>query len=300
MSPGLAVRLPSPLVELRDPRLGSVQVLLKRDDLIHPTISGNKWRKLKYLLADATSIGAGTLLTFGGAYSNHVRALAAAGRQHGVTTIAVIRGDERPRNALLDAAEADGMHLHYVDRSTYRRRTDPSFHDELRERFGHFYLVPEGGTSPFALPGCAEIVAEIDRPFDLVVTAVGTGGTLAGLATGLGAGRRALGISTLKGAFSLDDDVDRLHRAAVGHPLDNWSIDHRFHHGGFAKRSRHLDDFLDSFSATHRLSPDPVYVGKMLFGLFAMVAGGEIADGAVVVALITGPMAADAGPTGRT
>ena len=214
--------------------------------------------------------------------------LAAAGREFGLRTFGVIRGEERPFNDVLAGAVADGMHLHYVDRTTYRRRRDTALHEQLRAVFGEFHLVPEGGTSVPALRGCAEIVAEIERPFDTVVCAVGTGGTLAGVATGLGGGQSAIGVSVLRGAVSLDDDVDRLIRAATGRSLRNWTIDHRFHHGGYARRSRDLDGFLDDFAARHGIRPDPVYVGKMLSGLFGMVGTGEIAPGAVVVALVTG------------
>jgi 1-aminocyclopropane-1-carboxylate deaminase len=288
VSLALDLRLPSPLVELRDDRLGDVRVLLKRDDLIHPVVGGNKWRKLKYVLSESELAGATTLLTFGGAYSNHVRALAAAGRLLGLRTIGVIRGDERPHNEVLAGAVADGMHLHYVDRDTYRRRRDPAFHDELRGALGAFHLVPEGGTSVPALRGCAEVVSEIDRPFDRIVCPVGTGGTLAGLAIGLHHGQSAVGISVLRGALSLDDEVGGLIEAAVGRPLHNWSIDHRFHHGGFARRSRELDAFVDEFDERHGFRPDQVYVAKMLFGLFAMVAAGEISSGSEVVAVVTG------------
>ncbi len=136
--------LPSPLQELHDDRLGGVRVFLKRDDLIHPELTGNKWRKLKYLLADARAARASTLLTFGGAYSNHLRAMAAAGRRYGFATIGVVRGEERPYNEVLDAAVADGMQLHYLDRATYRRKNEPEVIEDLHRRFGEFYLVPEG------------------------------------------------------------------------------------------------------------------------------------------------------------
>lgn len=284
--PGM--RLPSPLVELRDERFGPLRVLLKRDDLIHPEITGNKWRKLKYLLADARSVGASTLLTFGGAYSNHLRAVAAAGRVYGFRTIGMVRGEERPYNAVLAAAERDGMQLHYLDRATYRRKTDPMVVNVLRRTYGDFYLVPEGGTTEFAFPGCRELVEEITTPFDVIVCPVGTGGTLAGVAAALPAGRKALGFSVLKGARSLESDVRSLQRAAVGRVVHNWSIDHRFHCGGFARRSPALDEFLDDFDRRHGLRLDHVYVGKMLLGLVASIGEGAVAPGSTVVAVVTG------------
>jgi 1-aminocyclopropane-1-carboxylate deaminase len=284
----LGLRLPSPLVELSDDRLGTTRLLLKRDDLIHPEITGNKWRKLKYLLADAQNSGASTLLTFGGAYSNHIRAVAAAGRICGFETIGVIRGEERPFNNGLARAMADGMRLHYLDRATYRRKGEPDVLEGLHTEFGDFYLVPEGGTSMYAIPGCVELVEEIDEPFDVITCAVGTGGTLAGIAAGLSQGQRAVGFSVLKGALSLDDDVNKLHMAALGRRLDTWTIDHRFHFGGFARRTPELDGFIAGFSSRHGLLLDHVYVGKMLFALFALIAGGEIGADATVVAVVTG------------
>jgi 1-aminocyclopropane-1-carboxylate deaminase len=284
----LGARTPSPLVELVDGRLGSVRVFLKRDDLIHSEVSGNKWRKLKYLLPDVRASGAATLLTFGGAYSNHVRAVAAVGKRTGLRTIGVVRGEERPYNAVLADCVRDGMQLHYLDRATYRLKSTPDVQARLRQQWGDFFLVPEGGTTARAVRGCAETVVEIERPFDVIVTAVGTGGTLAGLSSGLGSGQRAVGISVLRGAVSLDAEVAELQRAALGHRLDNWAIDHRFHHGGFARRSPELDAFLQEFEARHQLRLDHVYVGKMMFGLFAMVAAGELPASSVVVAVVTG------------
>ncbi|MGD9528775.1 MAG: 1-aminocyclopropane-1-carboxylate deaminase/D-cysteine desulfhydrase [Pseudonocardia sp.] len=279
---------------MADERLGGVRVWLKRDDLIDAVVTGNKWRKLRYLLPDAQRAGAATLLTFGGAYSNHVRAVAAAGRRYGFATVGVIRGEERPTNPALKAAAADGMQLYYLDRATYRRKHAPDVLDALRRTFGDFYLVPEGGTTVHAVRGCAEAIGEIDVPFDTVVCPVGTGGTLAGLAAGLGPGQDAIGFSVLRGARSLDGDVDRLHREALGRSLGNWRIDHRFHCGGFARSTPALAEFCADFGGRHGFTPDRVYVGKMLYGLFRMVADGELPAGRRVVALITG---SEPGPT---
>jgi len=284
----LGLQLPSPLQELHDDRLAGVRLLLKRDDLIHPDVTGNKWRKLKYLLADARAVHASTLLTFGGAYSNHLRAMAAAGRACGFTTIGVVRGEEEPYNAMLDAAVADGMRLHYIDRATYRRKNDPEVVDALRREFGDFYLVPEGGSTTFAVRGCSELVHEIDAPFDVITCPVGTGGTLAGISAGLADGQRALGVSALKGATSLDDEVRTLQLAATGRVMDNWAIEHRFHCGGFARRSPELDDFLRDFERRHDLRLDHVYVGKLMLGVFTLIAEEALPVGSTVVAVVTG------------
>jgi 1-aminocyclopropane-1-carboxylate deaminase len=288
---GVMFWLPSPLVELVDERFTEVRLLLKRDDLIHPELPGNKWRKLKYQLDDARRRNAATLLTFGGAYSNHVRAVAAAGRLFGFDTVGVIRGEERPFNEVLAGAVGDGMRLHYLDREMYRHKASPEVLSQLRGDFGECYVIPEGGSAPGALAGCAELVAEIDQPFDVIVCPVGTGGTLAGLSSGLSDGQRVLGFAVLRGAEYLDGEVTRLQIEALGHSLDNWCIDHRFHCGGFTKRTPELDELIADFERRHDLLLDRIYVAKAMLGLTTMIAQGEILPGHTVVFVLTGPAA---------
>ncbi|MEV8633651.1 pyridoxal-phosphate dependent enzyme [Streptosporangium sp. NPDC051023] len=282
----------SPLVELHDVRLtrASVRLLLKRDDLIHPHLPGNKWRKLKHNLARAAKLEHDTLLTFGGAYSNHVRAVAAAGAHFGFQTVGVIRGEEHlPLNEVLTFATDCGMQLTYLDRTTYRAKNTRPVVEALREKFGRFYLLPEGGSNDLAVRGCAELPAEIDVPFDVICCPVGTGGTLAGIAAGLAPGQRALGISVLRGGEFLADDVARL-QAAYGKTSSNWSISHDFHAGGYAKRNADLDAFIDDFANRHEMRLDWVYVAKMMFGVFTMVERGAFPQGSVIVAVVTGVM----------
>ncbi|GIF20993.1 1-aminocyclopropane-1-carboxylate deaminase [Actinoplanes tereljensis] len=272
------LRLPSPLERLDDERLGGIEVFLKRDDLIHPDFPGNKWRKLKYNLRAAREQNHTTLLTFGGAYSNHLRATAAAGHHFGFATIGIVRGEQHtPLNPILARATALGMTLAYVDRATYREKTE----ETLRERYGDFYLIPEGGANAYALEGCAEIPAEIDRGFDVLCCSSGTGATLAGVATALGPHQRAIGFSALKGDF-LAADVRRL-QSACGRTSENWSVDNRFHFGGFAKRDATLTAFVDDFEARHGIALDPVYEGKMMY---AILTGRLFPAGTTVVALL--------------
>jgi 1-aminocyclopropane-1-carboxylate deaminase len=193
---GVSLRLPSPIVELDDDRLAKhgVRLYLKRDDLIHPEIPGNKWRKLKYNISAARNQSASTLLTFGGAYSNHLRATAAAGHYFGLKTIGVVRGEEHlPLNDSLAFAVRRGMDLKYMDRETYRRKADSQVVDKLRDRFGDFYYLPEGGSNSLAVRGCVELPKEIDIDFDVICCACGTGGTLAGISAALDGGQRAIG-----------------------------------------------------------------------------------------------------------
>jgi len=286
-----ALRLPSPLEELRDDRLTSagLWLFLKRDDLINPDIPGNKWRKLKYNLATAKEQGHQVLLTFGGAYSNHIRATAKAGHYFGFTTIGVIRGEEHlPLNPSLDSAVRHGMRLTYLDRAAYREKMSPEFIAMLHRQFGEFYLLPEGGSNAEALRGCAEIPGEIDRSFDLICCPSGTGGTLAGLAHGLRPGQRALGFSVLKGGEFLEDEVSGFQREAFGTLSGNWSIECGFHFGGFAKRKPALDQFIADFDERHGLCLDWVYVAKMMYGIFALAEEGTFPAGTTIVALITG------------
>lgn len=282
--------LPSPLTVLYDERLTSsgVRLFLKRDDLIHPDLPGNKWRKLKYNLAAAREQGATTLLTFGGAYSNNIRAVAAAGFHLGFRTIGVIRGEEHlPLNPVLKSAVGHGMTLTYVDRTTYRNKTNPRLISRLADEFGNFYLVPEGGSNSLALRGCAELPQEIREPFDVICCACGTGGTLAGIATALRPGQQVIGFSALKGGSFLADDVRRL-QAEYGVQTANWMIETDFHFGGFARRNDELDSFIKTFHRRHGLLLDWVYVAKMLAGVFSLIESGRFASGTTVVAVITG------------
>ncbi|WP_245666005.1 1-aminocyclopropane-1-carboxylate deaminase/D-cysteine desulfhydrase [Actinoplanes subtropicus] len=234
-------RLPSPLQPLDDERLAGLRVFLKRDDLIHPDFPGNKWRKLKYNLPPPGS----TLVTFGGAYSSHLRATAAAGRHFGFNTIALVRGEERhPLNPVLAAAVADGMSLAYLDRAAYRRKAVPP-------EFSDFPLLPEGGANDEGRRGCAELVDEIDEPFDVICCSVGTGTTLAGIASRLKPGQRAVGYAAIKG-----------HRP---HP----DIEPDFHFGGYARRTPVLDAFVDDFRERHGITLDWVYEAKMMYGVIA-------------------------------
>lgn len=287
--PGL--RLPSPVEQVRDDRLAtaSVHLYLKRDDLISPDIPGNKWRKLKYNLSAAREQGQRTLLTFGGAYSNHIRATAAAGHHFGFETIGVIRGEEHlPLNPSLAYAVRHGMRLSYLDRSAYRDKMSPGVIDGLRRRFGEFYLLPEGGSNAAALRGCAEVPGEIEGPFDVICCPVGTGGTLAGIAHGLRAGQRALGFSVLRGGQFLGREVAGLQREAFGAGSGNWSIEYGCHFGGYARRRPELDRFIADFQARHGLVLDWVYTAKMMYGIITLAAQAAFAPGSTVVAVITG------------
>lgn len=284
----------TPLQEVHAPWLdrGGVRLLIKREDLNHPSISGNKWHKLKHNLRAAKRGGYTRLLSFGGAYSNHIYALAAAGRAHGLETIGIIRGEAiEPLNPTLRFARDCGMRLEFISRARYRLKTEPAEIDRWRARYGEFYLIPEGGSNRLAVTGCAEIIDDIAVPFDVIVCPCGTGGTLAGLVAGMAGRRRALGIAVLKGASFLMDDVRRF---LTDHSQDygNWSLSLDYHFGGYAKLSPALAAFVDEFALRHGVPLEPVYTGKMMYGVQDLIRQGYFARGTTVVAVHTGGLQA--------
>jgi 1-aminocyclopropane-1-carboxylate deaminase len=287
----LRPRLPSPLQELSDPRFArhGLRLLLKRDDLIHPEIIGNKWRKLA---PNLTAAAGRTVVTFGGAYSNHLRATAAAGRLLGLPTVGVVRGEEladRPLNPSLARCAADGMRLHFVDRATYRRKTEADVLARVLRAAGaeDAHLVPEGGSNALAVRGCRALGEELSGRADVVAIACGTGGTLAGLAAGLSPGQRALGVPVLRGGF-LTAATRALQREAFGGPRGDWTLDDRFHFGGYARTAPELDAFAEDFEMRHGVPVERLYVAKLLYGLVALAEEGAFTRGATLAAVVTG------------
>jgi 1-aminocyclopropane-1-carboxylate deaminase len=291
--------IPHPTAERR-----GVRLLLWRDDLLHPDLPGNKARKLKYNLLAAREQGHSRLLTFGGAYSNHLAAVAAAGRLYGFETVGLVRGEEHlPLNPTLARCQADGMQLHYLDRTTYRRRAEPAFLEQLQPQFGPAYLLPEGGTNALALRGVAELIGELRQhtDFDAVAVAAGTGGTLAGLALGLAEAQypaRVVGVAALKGADFLRGEVDVLTKEATGHVLSNYELHTGYHFGGYAKLPPELRAFIHQFEADFGVLLDPIYTSKMMAGVLDLIDKDYFAPGSTVVAVHTGGLQAWAGFSG--
>ncbi len=264
-----------------------VRVLVKREDLNHAFVSGNKWWKLKYNVEEAVDQEHQTLLTFGGAYSNHIYATAAAAKELGLKSIGIIRGEETlPLNNTLVFAETCGMRLHYEPREEYRHKTENDFLNKLRDRFGDFYLIPEGGTNELAVKGVAEfgssLINEID--FDYLCLPVGTGGTMAGLVQAFRGRKNILGFSVLKGGAFLNDEIKKW----TDHSFDNWKIIEDYHFGGYAKTTHELLKFMTEAEEQFQLPLDQVYTAKMLYGLFDMIKKGHFKAGATILILHTG------------
>lgn len=290
---------PSPLLLLQDQQWEhrGVDLYIKRDDLLAPQpndpFCGNKWRKLQYNLLRAKEEGYKTLLTFGGAYSNHLAAVASAGDHLGFATIGMVRG-EAVDNPTLALAQQNGMELHFVDRTTYRKKKDPEYLRQLEERFGKVYILPEGGTNAAAYPGCAalakEIMTQCPEPPTHLAVACGTGGTLTGLLSGLPdlPHPQVIGISALKGDFMRREVEQQL--ASIGQSHNNWQVHSNFHHGGYARQSAQLLAFIQSFYQQHGILLEPVYTGKLFFALYALLAQGYFPAGSRVVGIHTGGM----------
>ncbi len=276
---------------------GQIRLLIKRDDLLHPFVSGNKMRKMKYNLREMRRRGQSKILTFGGAFSNHIAAVAAAGRAENFATVGIIRG-ERPAglNPTLRFAEECGMQLRYISRSAYRRKEESDFLESLQKEHGDFYLLPEGGTNCFALQGCAEIIEEIKAEIipDYYCVCCGTGGTIAGMIQGAEGKSEILGFSALKGDF-LEKEVEKLLQNCGKKSYTNWSINSDFHCGGYAEFTPELIDFINKFKAEYGIALDPIYTGKMFFGIFSLLEKGYFEKGSTVVAVHTGGLQGVAG-----
>ena len=292
----LVTALP-PLQTIADPWLANQRMHLSilRLDQIHPTVSGNKWFKLKYNLRQARTEQHHTLLTVGGAYSNHLYATAAAGRAYGFGTVGVVRGEAHATlNPTLQFCQDQGMQLHYVSREAFRHRDKADFRKALQQEFGRFYFLPEGGSNALAVRGCTEIISTASS-FDYVACCVGTGGTLAGIVTSTKGNTRVLGFSALKEGTFLADEVDRLTRAHNGGVYDHYRLIHDYHFGGYARVTPVLIDFINAFYRTTGIPLEPIYTGKMLYGLYDQIKQGAFPKESHILVVHSGGLVGIAG-----
>lgn len=296
----------SPIQEIQHDLLQSkgIQLLIKRDDLIHPQVSGNKWRKLKYNLLVAKKEQQNTLLTFGGAFSNHIYATAAAGKVFGFKTIGLIRGERiEPLNPTLAYAESVGMELYFISRTDYRKKDDITYQKQIQSKFGDFFLIPEGGTNESAIKGCSELVKEVDDQLselpDYWCASCGTGGTLSGIIKGLNGRQKILGFSALKGDFHQKDISQLLYKGSdtskVSDTLDNWQINTDYHFGGYAKFKPELIDFINTFKKENNIQLEPIYTGKLFYGIYDLIKNDYFPKGSSILAVHTGGLQGIAG-----
>lgn len=266
-----------------------IELYIKREDLIHPFVSGNKFRKLKYNLAEAKNQKKDVLLTFGGAFSNHIVATAVAGNLNGFKTIGIIRGNELANNlentlannATLREAHKNGMTFEFVSRIDYRNKLSTDFINQLKEKFGDFYLIPEGGTNELAIKGCAEILTEEDANFNYICCAVGTGGTISGIINSAKNHQKVIGFPALKGDF-LQDEINQFVNK------EHWRLQTDYHFGGYAKYDEDLISFINNFKKETDILLDPIYTGKMLFGILDVIKKDKFKKGTKILAIHTG------------
>ncbi len=262
-----------------------VQLDIRREDLIHPYISGNKFRKLKYNIIEAKEQAFKSLLTFGGAYSNHIAATAYAGKLYSIPTIGIIRGDELAtkinENPTLKYVQSMGMHLEFVSRDKYRQKQNREFLDGWKNKYNQAYLLPEGGTNALAIKGCEEILTQGDNQYNYICSSVGTGGTLAGLIKASDPHQFVMGFSALKGQ-GLKEDISKF----VNHT--NWDVNYDHHFGGYAKINDDLVSFINEFKDRYSIPLDPVYTGKMMYGIMKLIEAQYFPKGSKILAIHTG------------
>ncbi len=262
-----------------------ISLSIKRDDLLHPHISGNKFRKLKYNITSAQEQNQSRILTFGGAFSNHIVAVAAAGKQYGFQTIGVIRGEELASqiedNPSLKFAHDCGMILEFVSRAHYRQKNTAEALEFWHKKYGSFYLLPEGGTNELAVKGCQEILTPADVDFDYICCSVGTGGTISGIINSAMPHQKIIGFPALKGDFLPEDIRNFTDRK-------NWELCPDYNFGGYAKVTPELIQFLNDFYAQYHIPLDPIYTGKMVFGVLDLIEKNYFKNGSTILLIHTG------------
>ena len=269
-----------------------ITFLVKRDDQIHPEVSGNKWRKLIPNLEEAARQGHHRIVTFGGAFSNHIAATAAAGKMFGFETVGLIRGERKlPLNPTLAKAVENGMLLFYLSREMFRQMHEPVFQTKIQAEYGPCYLLPMGGTNTLGISGCENAVQEIAQQLpklpDYLCACCGTGGTFSGLVAGMQGRGKLLGFPALKGNFLQYDIQYLLHSYRNGH-CSNWQLMQDYHFGGYAKYNDPLLAFIGQFKEQYGLLLDPIYTGKMFYGIVDLIQKGFFAEGSTILAVHSG------------
>ncbi len=262
-----------------------ISLFIKREDLLHPFVSGNKFRKLKYNLLQAKAENQKQVITFGGAFSNHIAATAFACQENNLKAVGIIRGDELASkinlNPTLQFAKECGMEFDFVSRDKYREKAENSFLEELKSKYGNHYLIPEGGSNTLAAKGCEEILTIEDESFDYLCCAVGTGTTIAGLINSASAKQKVLGFPALKGDF-LQNDIRKFAFNS------NWELITDYHFGGYGKVTPELIAFMNQFYNNTRIPLDPIYTAKMVFGVLDLIDKNYFPENSKILMIHTG------------
>mgnify|MGYP000321274756 CR=1 FL=1 len=270
-----------------------IRLFVKRIDKVHPFISGNKWYKLKYNLIAAKEKGFKTILTFGGAYSNHIAATAFAAQEKGFKSIGIIRGEEHlPLNPTLRFARENGMELQYISRRDYREKESLDFLEKLKAEFLAFYLIPEGGTNELAIQGTSEILEANDTQ-DYICCAVGTGGTIAGIINASNDKQTVVGFPAIKGIDELEKDIENWTSTS------NYKFINNYVTNGYAKVSVSLVEFINEFNTSHNIPLDAIYTGKMMMGILDLVGKDYFPKGSSILAIHTGGLQGNKGMSER-
>lgn len=286
------IRVPTVKIDSSCLGIDKISLFVKREDLLHPIVSGNKFRKLKYNLLQAKKLELETVITFGGAFSNHIIATAVATKEMGLKSIGIIRGEELAgrthRNPTLTFAKNCGMELYFVTREDYRLKDKEAFLTGLKLQFGPFYILPEGGSNKLAVKGCEEILTQKDSFFDYICVSVGTGCTMAGLVKASKKRQKIIGFSALKGVFQTSE----IEKYTKKH---NYEITDSYCFGGYGKIDADLVRFMNDFKRKTQIPLDPVYTGKMMFGILDLAKKGYFNENSRILAVHTGGLQGVAG-----
>ena len=266
-----------------------INLFIKRIDKIDDFISGNKWYKLKYNILEAKRLKIDTVLTFGGAYSNHIVATACTARRNGLKSIGIIRGEETyPLNESLKIAKAHKMRLIYISRSNYRKKSNLQFIEDLKYNLGEFYLIPEGGTNKLGVKGTEQILTKKDN-YDVICLPVGTGGTISGIINSSGNHQKIIGFPAIKGFGSLKSDIASMSNK------ENWTLINNYVFGGYAKINNELIDFINNFYKSYNIPLDCIYTGKMMYGVLDLINNEYFKKNTKILTIHTGGLLANKG-----
>ena len=267
----------------------NIRLFIKRIDQNHSIASGNKLYKLKYNFIEAKNQNTKIILTFGGAYSNHIAATAYLAKEHGFKSIGIIRGEQQSNlNPTIKFAEYQGMEIHYLNRNDYRLKENLFFLKKLYKKFGKFYLIPEGGTNNLAIKGTSEILDSNDI-HDFICCPVGTGGTISGIINSVAQNQMVLGFPVIKGDCGLKDSISHWTGKT------NYELISDYHFGGYAKINNQLVDFIKDFNLLQKVPLDAIYTGKMMFGVIDLVIKDRFPVNSSILAIHTGGLQGNIG-----